>query len=287
MELRELIPLAHEDIPIIAKIETPQAMGKIVEIIESASVVLVARGDLGVEMDLAQVPLLQKEIARRCQSAGKPVIIATQMLQSMVEAPVATRAEVSDVANAILDNADGVMLSAETSIGEYPVQSVRMLTRIAAHTETYLRECQVTGRIDPAASMRRVTTAVAHSAGLLQRELDAKLVAVWTETGNTARLLSKTRLAVPIIGLSPDDAVCRRMKLYAGVHPLRLDRPRPIMDMVKALDRELIAHGHVIGGDLVLIVVGTRLTSPGATGALICHIVGTNEAESPFVTRRD
>ena len=272
-ELRECLPLNDSDTRIVAKIETVQAIEHLDDIIEAADVILVARGDLGVEMDIAQVPLLQKRIVRQCQRAARPAIIATQMLQSMVEHPTATRAEVSDVANAILDAADCVMLSAETSIGAYPVESVQMITRIAKQTEDYLRSRDETARIDVKLTMRRVTTAVAHGASLLARELDAQLVAVWTQTGNTARLLSKTRLPVAVVGLSPDEHVCRRMAMYYGVIPLRMDRSEEMDRMLQKLDGELAGRKLVKSGDLIVVVSGTRLNEAGATNSLLMHLV--------------
>jgi len=273
-ELSGLMPLGGAGCPIVAKIETVQAIAHLDEIIEAADVILVARGDLGVEMDLAEVPLLQKKIVSLCQRAGKPVIIATQMLQSMVDASTATRAEVSDVANAILDSGDCVMLSAETSVGSYPVESVRMMCRIAEKTEVYLGTQDLAARVDLTRTLRRVTTAVAHGANLLARELGAKLVAVWTQTGNTARLLSKTRLNVPVVGLSPDQAICRRMSMYYGVIPLQMTWQQDDAAMLRALDDLLIERNLVKPGDLIVAIAGTRLEREGATNSLLMHLVG-------------
>lgn len=280
-ELRELMPLDGADCRVVAKIETVQAIEHLDAIIESADAILVARGDLGVEMDVEKVPVLQKRIVRGCQAAGKPVIIATQMLQSMVTQPTATRAEVSDVANAILDTADGVMLSAETSVGAYPVESVQMLERIAKHTEDYLRTRGETARVDPGRTLRRLTTAVAHGASLLARELEAELVAVWTETGNTARLLSKTRLGVTVVGLSPSDHVCRRMSLYYGVVPVRLTRDDEASRMFRHLDATLLDRALAAPGDLIVVIAGTRLERHGETNALLVHLVGSEEQAPP------
>ncbi len=280
-ELRELMPLSDSNARVVAKIETTAAVAALEGIVESADVVLVARGDLGVEMDIAEVPLVQKRIVRMCQSAGKPVIIATQMLQSMVESATPTRAEVSDVANAILDGGDCVMLSAETSVGRYPVQSVQLMSRIAAQTEAFLRQRNRGTRVDATLTMRRVTTAVAHGASLLARELDARLVAVWTDTGNTARLLSKTRLSIPIIGLSPDEEVCRRTAMYYGVVPARLSRKERILAMLEDLDAMLLARGLADRNDLIVVVAGTRLEKEGATNAVLLHLVGTGDEGRP------
>lgn len=264
--------------PIIAKIETPQAIDHLDEIIASADAVLVARGDLGVEMDATRVPLLQKEITRRCQRAGKPVIVATQMLQSMVHSATPTRAEVSDVANAILDSADGVMLSAETSVGAHPVASVRMMNRIAAQTEAYLADSGAFSRMDAEATAKPVTTAVAHGANLLARELAAKVIAVWTEQGETVRLLGKCRPNRPVVGLSPEASICRRMSLYYGVVPVCAARPKQSAAMLRAVDEILLSRKLAAVGDLIVVVDGTRLEGAGATNALLIHLVGQEGA---------
>lgn len=279
-ELRERLPL-DDEMRVVAKIETVHAIRYLDDIIEASDVILVARGDLGVEMDLARVPILQKKIVRACQNAAKPCIVATQMLQSMVESPVATRAEVSDVANAILDKTDCVMLSAETSVGTYPLESVETLTKTAQYTEEDLRLRNRASRIDANLTMRRVTTAVAHGASLLARELDAKLVAVWTGTGNTARLLSKTRLGVPVIGLSKDAHVCRRMAMYFGVTPICMERHRDVLQMLREVDDALLQRNLVKPNDLIVVVAGTRLEHQGATNALFIHLVSDGDEFTP------
>ncbi|HWL94524.1 MAG TPA: pyruvate kinase [Phycisphaerae bacterium] len=281
-ELLDLLPLAGCEIRTVAKIETPAAIGHIDEIIETADVIMVARGDLGVEMDVAQVPMLQKRIVRKCQTAGKPVIVATQMLQSMVESPTPTRAEVSDVANAILDGGDAVMLSAETSVGAHAIEAVRMMVRIARETEADMRSRNELARVDATRTLRRITTAVAHGASLLTRELDAHLVAVWTDTGNTARLLSKTRLNVPVLGLSPDAHVCRRMSMYYGIIPTLATRHERILQMLKEVDDLLIRRQLAKPGDLIVVIAGTRLEQEGATNALLMHLVGGADSAPAF-----
>lgn len=279
-ELRELMPL-EDRCRIVAKIETVQAIKYMDQIIEAADVILVARGDLGVEMDLARVPILQKRIVRQCQNAAKPCIVATQMLQSMVESPVATRAEVSDVANAILDKSDCVMLSAETSIGNYPLEAVDMLSKTALFTEDEMRHRNRASRMDPALTMRRITTAVAHGASTLARELEAKVVAVWTDTGNTARLLSKTRLGVPVVGLSSEELVGRRMAMYFGVIPVCMKRHHDILQMLRDVDAELLRRDLVKPNDLIVVVAGTRLEHAGATNALLIHLVSHDDTLPP------
>jgi pyruvate kinase len=283
-ELRDLMPLAHCDSRVVAKVETPQAARHLEEIVESADAVLVARGDMGVEMDLAQVPIIQKRITRMCRRAGKPAIIATQMLQSMINRPTATRAEVSDVANAILDSADAVMLSAETSVGQFPTESVAMMARIAAQTESFAEESGQSGQVEVTESLRPVATAVAHGAALLARELHAKAVAVWTATGNTARLLSKSRLGVPVVGLSPEESVCRRMCMYYGVMPIQLTRREQITAMLRDVDEALLSRGIVQRGDLIVVVAGTHLKAVGSTNALLIHLVGDTSDAMPWIT---
>ncbi len=276
-DLRAILERQHSDIQLVAKIEKPQAINHLSEIVEEADAVLVARGDLGVEMDVARVPLLQKEITLRCQRAGKPVIIATQMLQTMTESPTPTRAEVSDVANAIFDSADAVMLSAETALGNYPVEAVRVVNRIARQTEEFLsrQPAAIADQVATPSSLR-VTSAVAHGAALVARELQAELVAVWTETGKSARLLSKCRLAQPVIALSPSEHVCRRTAMNYGVIPVHADRPRDLDRMLARVDSLLTARGLAKPNDLVVVMAGTHLYRPGDTGALLMHLVGTS-----------
>ena len=283
-ELRGLLPPEGDKCRIVAKIETVQAITHLREIIHESDVVLVARGDLGVEMDAARVPLLQKQITHDCHLAAKPVIIATQMLQSMVEQANPTRAEVSDVANAILDGADCLMLSAETSVGQYPVESVKMMSRIAAETEEYLAN-QGDSTIEKTFDdMRRTATAVAQGANLLATQLEARVVAVWTQTGNTARLLSKTRMSIPIVGLSPDEHVCRRMALYYGVLPIRLVRNAHILTMLGDVDEMLVERELAEVGDMVIVISGTHLQQVGSTNALLIHLVSGIEEGLPQIT---
>ncbi|MEE8169936.1 MAG: pyruvate kinase [Phycisphaerae bacterium] len=281
VDLRERIRAQGGRLPIVAKIEKPEAVKNINTIIEQCDVLLVARGDLGVEMDLARVPLIQKEIVRQCTYAGRPVIIATQMLQSMVERPAPTRAEVSDVANAILDGADAVMLSAETAIGRHPVSAVTIMHRIAQQTEPSLQRLAREVNLEVLGATMRVTSAVARGAALLARDLDAKAVAVWTKVGHTPRLLSKHRLGVPIVGLSPDAAVCRRMAMYRGVVPVRLAEDADTDAMLRCLDDALMQRGFVQPRDLCLVILGTRLTRPGSTNTLLIHLVHGGEDGTP------
>jgi pyruvate kinase len=228
-QLRLLLEEQEADLAIVAKIETRHALENLDEIVEAADAVLVARGDLGVEIDVWRIPMLQKRIVRCCHEHGKPVIIATQMLQSMVENATPTRAEVGDVANAVFERADAVMLSAESSVGRYPVASVRMLENVSRQAENDQRETPpspmealgTTGQLQH--DVDRRAAAVARSATLIGRDLGAKLLAVWCRSGRTARWVSKSDPGTPIIALCSRPALCRRMALVRGIKPVLLE----------------------------------------------------------------
>lgn len=272
-ELRSAIAKLNPESPvqIVSKIEKPQAVERMNEVIEASDVVLVARGDLGVEMDVSRVPIIQKELAVECRRAGKPVIIATQMLQSMVDSPVPTRAEVSDVANAILDDADAVMLSAETSIGRYPVRAVEMMRRIASQTEAFTSRF---GRPFSATPTREkpVAKAVIHGASVVAQEIEASLVVAWTREGEAARLLSRHRLNASIVALTPCAAACRQMALLYGVLPVCVPDGSPER-MMQNLDALLVRQGLATTGDQIVVVSDARPEIPGETDALFVHTV--------------
>ncbi|NLX12447.1 MAG: pyruvate kinase, partial [Phycisphaerales bacterium] len=218
-QLHDILKGYQSDMKVVSKIEKPEAIEQLEKIIALSDVVLVARGDLGVEMEVCRVPLIQKEITLLCRRQGKPVIIATQMLQSMVDAPVPTRAEVSDVANAILDSTDAVMLSAETSVGKYPLAAVRMIRKIAEQTESfgqhYGDELGASGT-----SLFPVAKAVVRAAALVAADLNVPAVALWTDHGDSPRLLCKLRLTQPIAAFTADERVCRQMAILYGVFPV-------------------------------------------------------------------
>ena len=269
--LRKILSELGSDIHIVSKIETPQAIRDIDAIIDASDAILVARGDLGVEMDAAAVPRLQKDMTDRCRRAGKPVIIATQMLQSMVESPVPTRAEVSDVAHAIMDCADAVMLSAETAVGKYPAEAVRMMNRIAAETESFDRPQWDDFPIN--ADVRTVTSTVAGSLAGIAQQVSARAVAVWTERGALARLLSKHRPSKPVIAFVPGEAVARRTALYYGVSAVYASKPADPAARITSVDEVLLGGGWAKPGDLVLIGIGARSLDCGSTGTISIHVV--------------
>lgn len=272
-ELKRAIKAQGSDTPVIIKIEKPEALQHLEELITHTDAVLVARGDLGVEIDIWRVPLVQKDLIARCQVAGVPVIVATQMLQSMVDSPMPTRAEVSDVANAIFDRADAVMLSGETAVGRYPTQAVDMMNRIAATTGEFLARCRPCSPALSIAAIQQPTAAVAHAAVQAALDLGARVVAVWTATGATARRVAQHRLPMPVVGLTYNERVCRQMNLLFGLIPIRvapLDNPAA---MTAVLDEILVARKLAEPHDLVVVVTSTRPTTPGATDTVLVHRV--------------
>ncbi|HUS91031.1 MAG TPA: pyruvate kinase [Phycisphaerae bacterium] len=271
-ELRALLDAAGCGARIVAKIEKPQAVENIEEIIDAADAVMVARGDLGVEMDLPAVPVAQKRIARLCQAAGTCCIIATQMLETMTHSPTPTRAEVSDVANAVLDHADAVMLSGETAVGEFPAAAVRMMNDIVRQTQAYHDETSAAVRVVHA-SARTVAALAAGVKAMLAAE-DIAAVAVYTATGTTARLLAKSRLPCPILAMAADVAVVRRMCLYYGVAARQAPAPEHTREVLKLAERFAADLGVAKRGDRIVVVSGRPIGRPGAANTLVVHEVG-------------
>lgn len=273
--LRQHLRNKVSDIHIISKIEKHEAVKDIEGILEASDGLMVARGDLGVEMDVAQVPIIQKELIRRCQVAGKPVIVATQMLQSMIEQASPTRAEVSDVANAIFDGTDAVMLSGETSVGKFPVGAVHTMSHIANVTEEYIIGGGVTAR-EPAMKLRmmHLSSAVAKGVWQIVQELKVTLVAIWSQTGATARIFSKTRFPVPIVALSSDHRALRRMTLHYGVIPQEMLPPRDMVALVQQMDTMVQERKYARPGDRIVIVAGASMGTPGTMNSVIIHTVG-------------
>jgi pyruvate kinase len=252
---------------LIAKIERREAVRNFDRILKASDGIMVARGDLGVEMALEKVPLVQKQIIRKCNRAGKPVITATQMLESMVNAPRPTRAEVADVANAIYDGTDAVMLSAESAIGSYPVEAVAMMSRIAREIETALpyerRMAERASDLEP-----QTDDAIAYDACHTAHQLGARAIVASTESGSTAWRVCKYRPRVPILATTPDDAVRRRLALAWGVYPYRVPSPSHVDDLFtqgSALAREL---GIARVGDLVVVTGGVPIGVAGTTNLL-------------------
>jgi pyruvate kinase len=261
--------------PIVAKIERPVAVRDIDAIVEAADAVMVARGDLGVEMDLARVPVVQKRILAAAQAWGKPGIVATQMLESMIEHPQPTRAEASDIANAIFDGADALMLSGETAVGRHPLLAVEIMRRIAAETEAYLA-AQPQGESPPRrlVESRYRTAALAHGVWTIAQDIAARFIVVWSQRGGGARYLSQNNFTVPIISVSTDDGALRRMQLLRGVIPVHMPLPQGLDHFRAMVDEYLLATGWAAPGDRYICVAGEPLGEPGVTNGLSIHTVG-------------
>jgi pyruvate kinase len=268
-EVKELIRSLGGSTPVIAKIEKREAIDDLPEILDVTDGLMVARGDLGVELSTEEVPTLQKRLIEMANGAGKVVITATQMLESMIENTRPTRAEASDVANAILDGTDGIMLSAETASGRYPVEAVETMARIAHYTEEnygYRAPARVTGvGSQVARSLARVASTVAE-------ELGCRLIVAFTESGATARLVSAYRPRVPIAAITPSDETFRRLALWWGVVPVKTDFVRSTYEMVERGAELLKAKRLAASGDTVLML-GGQTNTPGATNMLRVHTI--------------
>jgi pyruvate kinase len=264
--------LGGRPVTIVAKIEKPEAWDNIEPILDVTDGVMVARGDLGVEISLERVPRIQKSIIRRARRKGRFVITATQMLESMIANPTPTRAEVSDVANAIYDGTDAVMLSAETSVGKYPVEAVRFMARIAAESEDSIRR---KGFQDPPhepnAQSAEILADAAHHAA---RDSGASAIIVFTSTGSSARLVSRYRPPVCVFAITPHDTTARQLSVNYGVTPLLAPDVSSTDEMLTLVDRVMIEGGYVGKGELVVFVAGQPVGRPGTTNLMKLHRVG-------------
>ena len=263
---------------VMAKIEKPQAVARLAEIMDFTDALMVARGDLGVEMPLEKVPGIQKQITRMARRAGKPVVVATQMLESMIGNPVPTRAEVSDVATAIFEGADAVMLSAESAAGQYPVEAVAMMNRIAEEVETdaTYRSIIQAQRTPPEATG---ADAIADAARQIAETLDLAAVVCWTSSGSTGLRVARERPQSPIVALSPIEATGRRLSLVWGVHCIVAEDARDLDDMVNRAGRLAFREGFAKAGQRIIIVAGVSLGTPGATNMVRIAFVGPDAAE--------
>ena len=274
--LRNAIQAHGANVPIIAKLERPEALERLNEILKAADGVMVARGDLGVELPPEEVPLTQKRIIAEANRQFVPVITATQMLESMVDSPRPTRAEASDVANAVLDGSDALMLSGETAVGKYPAEAVTMMHRIICAAETQLLQQRPVyeGRGEGEES---IAHAVSDAACLAAADVGAKAIVVFTQTGSTALFVSKRRPIAPIIAFTPDERVQRRLSLLWGVVPYCLPFVDSTDELIRLMDERLEAEGIARQGDVVVIVAGIPLSARGRANFLKVHIVGTSE----------
>lgn len=264
---------------VMAKIEKPQAVHRLAEILELADALMVARGDLGVEMPLEKVPGVQKQMTRMARLAGKPVIVATQMLESMITSPVPTRAEVSDVATAIFEGADAVMLSAESAAGQFPVEAVATMNRIAEEVENdpNYRAIVSAQRAEPEATG---ADAIADAARQISETLDLSAIICWTGSGSTGLRVARERPKSPIVALSPNIATGRRLSLVWGVHCVITEDAHDQDDMVERACRIAFKDGFAKAGQRVIIVAGLPLGTPGATNMLRIAFVGGDAAKA-------
>jgi len=273
LRVRKILEGKGEKEPfLIAKIEKREALTNIDEIIKVADGIMIARGDLGVEIPLQQVPLYQKEIIKKCNLIGKPVITATQMLESMVDNPRPTRAEVTDIANAIFDGTDAIMLSGETAIGKHPLESVKIMNKIAVETEKaldykkILRERALS--VEPTAS-----DAISHATCQIAQDLKAAAIVTFTFSGSTARMVARYRPHVPIIARSPNESTVKKLTLFWGVYPLKSLDIKNTDGMVEKAKKAALETGLVHQGEKIVITAGIPFRIPGTTNLIKVEIM--------------
>ena len=267
-----------KSVPIVAKLEKPQAIEQLEAILEATDGVMIARGDLGVELPPEKVPIIQKQVIQRASVWRKPVITATQMLESMTENPRPTRAEASDVANAIFDGTDAVMLSGETASGRYPREAVAMMARIIVEAETSIAQSPPVPRRRHENRRYSIAETICESIAHAAEDLPMRAIAVFTETGNTARMLSKHRPRVCIYAFSRHLEVCNRMNALWGVHPIHKEKWESAESMLKTAEEALLPQGLIRPGEVLGLVAGTKFTS-GATNFMRLHTVGEDDRQ--------
>ena len=270
LKIKNYLKKYNADIPVIAKIERPQALDNIDEIINVSDGLMIARGDLGVEVSPEKIPLIQKNLIEKCNTAMKPVITATQMLESMTEHMRPTRAEAADVANAVLDGTDILMLSAETAIGNYPLEALKMMDRIIHFTETQGPKIIINNR----AASKSFAHAVAEAACISAMDIKAKTIVAFSRTGFTALLVSKFRPHVPIVGFTVQEEVCRRMNLYWGITPQIMKFPGSTDEMISETEKALLKNNIVKRGDSIVIIATSPFALGGNTNIMKLHKVG-------------
>jgi pyruvate kinase len=272
LEIKKILQKKRANIAIIAKIEKREGVNDIDRIIAEVDGIMIARGDLGIEIPLKRVPIVQKEIIRKCNQAGKPVIVATQMLESMVGATRPTRAEVSDVANAIFDRTDAVMLSGETAVGKYPVRAVKTMVSIITETEKVLpyerilreKSEQVTAQTDDA---------ISYAACHMSQQLGASCIVAYTSSGSTALRVSKYRPEVPVLAITPNASIVRSLALSWGIEPHLATEPSNVDIMFQEAAQLALQNGIAKRGELVIITAGIPMGTPGSTNVVKVHRV--------------
>src|SRR3954471_18098908 len=268
--VHEIMAEEGRKVPVVAKIEKPQAVEALEEIIEAFDAIMVARGDLGVELPLEAVPIVQKRAVELARRAAKPVIVATQMLESMISSPVPTRAETSDVANAVLDGADAVMLSGETSVGEYPVITVQTMARIVESTEEHGLE-----RIPPLGTKPRTQGgAITLAAAEVADFVDAKYVCVFTESGDSARRMVRLRSKIPVLAFTPEPGIRSRLALSWGVETFLVPRVTTTDELMHQVDDVLLGIHRIDRGEKVVVIAGSPPGISGSTNDMRVHVMG-------------
>ena len=270
--VKDKIRKAGKNIPVIAKIEKPEAVKNINGILAVADAIMVARGDLGVEVPIAEVPGIQKEIIKKCDLIGKPVITATQMLESMINNPFPTRAEVTDVANAVLDGTSAVMLSGETAVGKYPVKVVGMMAKILVEAEKTINYQGIDRRKIAALDFSEAD-AIAHAAVTVADDMKAKALVPFTISGSTAMLISKYRPKTPVIPLTPDIDAYYRMALYWNVYPYLTNEETSTDAMIETANKKVKELNLARQNDILVLVAGVPIKTPGITNLLKVHQV--------------
>jgi pyruvate kinase len=268
--VHEIMDEVGRRVPVIAKIEKPEAVARLEAIVNAFDALMVARGDLGVELPLEQVPLVQKRAVQLCREQAKPVIVATQMLDSMIENSRPTRAEASDVANAVLDGADAVMLSGETSVGAWPIVTVQTMARIIRSTEA--------GDIPVPRLQHDPKTrggAITQAASNIARAVNARALVAFSQTGDTVRRLARLHCELPLLAFTPDADVLRQLSLSWGVEAFLVDYVQHTDDMFRQVDHAMLGLGRGLPGDLVVVVAGTPANTPGSTNTLRIHQLGS------------
>ena len=273
IRLRKRMSLLGKDVPVIAKIERPEAVDTLDSILHSAEGVMIARGDLAIEMNPEDVPVLQKRIIASANGHGKFVITATQMLESMITHRIPTRAEATDVANAVFDGTDAVMLSAETSVGLHPLESVKVMDRIIKRAECEEISRKALKPVDTN-SLRTTPEAVCEAAATAAKTVRAKAIVVLTESGNTARLISQHRPKIPIVALTPSEHIRRQMALFWGMRSLVMTPIRDTDQRIHEAEKLIVQAGLANKGERLVIVTGVQAHDPGGTNIMKIHEVG-------------
>jgi pyruvate kinase len=259
-------------IPIISKIEKPQAIKDLDRIVAESDAIMIARGDLGVEMDLAEVAVLQKKIISICHDYGVPVIVATQMLQSMIESATPTRAEVSDVANAIYDGVDAVMLSGETAVGKWPSETVRMMSRIARLTNDHILEQRISRQVPRQLKESKFrSAALAHGVKSMVKDIDAKMIVIWSKFGGGALYISQLDIPLPILAFSNLPSTLNRLALLYGAYPELMEQPQSHGEFIREASRRILESGRADKGDAIVFVYGEPIQASGVTNTVYVH----------------